>query len=220
MKPGDRLPQEKDLITEFNASKATIRETLKTLEIQGLVNIKTGPGGGAFLSNTSVSKTMSLLSAYFYSTPLTIRNIYQMRKIMEPEMAASLVGNLSNTDLERLHRTTTIYSSHNETPEAEYQQRLDEFQFHEVMAELCSNPILSFNCLFLIKLLKELTICKEIYDQPNPDLFETGKYYQMALYDALRKENEQEVRSILSQHMNVAEGILLEREAKIVRGFL
>lgn len=190
LKPGDRLPQEKDLIDEFCASKATIRESLKTLEIQGLVTTKTGPGGGAFVTQTSVEKTMSLLSTYFYSNPLSISDIYQIRKILEPEMGASLVGGLSTAELERLRQTTTIYSSHTETAEDEFQQRLDEFSFHEVMADLCPNPLLSFNCLFMISLLKNLTICKQIYDHPNPELFEAGKYYQMALYEALKKETK------------------------------
>ena len=217
--PGDRLPQEHDLVAEFSASKATIRESLKALEIQGLIATKTGPGGGAFVTNTSAEKAMSLLSAYFYGNPPSIKDIYFNRKLLEPELGASLVGRLSADDLERLRHTTTIYSSFAETPEAEHQQRLDEFLFHEVMAELCPNPLLSFQCLFMIKLLKELTICKEIYDKPNSDLFETGKFYQMALYEALKKENECDVRQILLEHMAVAEQILLKRQAEIERRF-
>lgn len=219
LKPGDRLPQEHELIAEFNASKATIRESLKALETQGIVSTKTGPGGGAFVTKASAEKAMSLLSAYFYGNPPCIEDIYFNRKLLEPELGASLVGRLSSEDLDRLRMTTTIYSSFAETPEAEHQQRLDEFSFHEVMAELCPNPLLSFQCLFMIKLLKELTICKQIYDEPNPDLFETGKFYQMALYEALKKENEADVRRILKEHMIVAEKILLQREAEIERRF-
>ena len=42
--PGDRLPQEPDLIKTFGVSKGTIREALKILETQGLVQTRTGPG--------------------------------------------------------------------------------------------------------------------------------------------------------------------------------
>ncbi len=47
--PGDRLPQEKELIERYSASKSTVREALKSLEVQGLIKTKTGPGGGRLL---------------------------------------------------------------------------------------------------------------------------------------------------------------------------
>lgn len=40
--PGDRLPQEKDLIERYSASKSTVREALKSLEVQGLIKRKRG----------------------------------------------------------------------------------------------------------------------------------------------------------------------------------
>ncbi len=40
--PGDRLPQEKELIEHYNASKSTVREALKSLEVQGLIKTKLG----------------------------------------------------------------------------------------------------------------------------------------------------------------------------------
>ncbi|HBH63654.1 MAG TPA: FadR family transcriptional regulator, partial [Erwinia persicina] len=49
--PGDRLPQEKDLMTRFSAGKSTVREALKALEAQGLIRTRTGPGGGAFIDS-------------------------------------------------------------------------------------------------------------------------------------------------------------------------
>ena len=47
--PGDRLPNEKELIELFGYSKSTVREALKALEVRGLIAIRTGPGGGAYL---------------------------------------------------------------------------------------------------------------------------------------------------------------------------
>ncbi len=37
LKPGDRLPQEKELIDQFKAAKGTVREAMKALETQGLI---------------------------------------------------------------------------------------------------------------------------------------------------------------------------------------
>ena len=51
MLPGDRLPQEPTLIERFQVSKGTVREALKILETQGIIRTRTGPGGGAFITD-------------------------------------------------------------------------------------------------------------------------------------------------------------------------
>jgi len=220
IRPGDRLPQERALIEDFGMSKGSVREALKALETQGLIATRTGPGGGAFVADVPPDRAMSLLSNYFFFQSPSIQDIYALRVQLEPEMAASLIGRLDEPDLERLERTTTIYSSPIESPEREHQQRLDEFAFHEVLADLCPNPLLSFFCRFLISLLKNLAICHKIYDQPSPELFDTGRFYQMAVYDALRRGDADEVRRVMRRHMLAAEEIMVQREAQLGEGFL
>lgn len=220
LRPGDRLPQERSLIEQFGMSKGSVREALKSLETQGLITTRTGPGGGAFVADVPPDRAMSLLSNYFFFKPPSIRDIYALRVQLEPELAASLIGHLSDEDLVRLRRTTTIYSSPLESPENEHRQRLDEFAFHEVLADLCPNPLLSFFCRFLSSLLKNLAICHKIYDEPHPELFDTGRYYQMAVYDALRRGDEDEVRRVMREHMLAAEHIMVQREASLTADFL
>ncbi len=215
LKQGHHLPQEKELIEHFGSAKSTVREAIKVLEAQGLVTIRTGPGGGAFLTEMPRDKAMSLLSNYFYFNKLSIKDIYQLRIELEPEMAASLCGNLSSDDFQRLKTAITIYSSPIATQEQEYQQRLNELVFHEVLAELCTNPLLSFVCSFLLNLLKNLDFCHVIYQRPNQELFETGRYYQMALYDALEMENREKVRELMREHMLAAEKIMIAREREL-----
>jgi len=220
LRPGDRLPQERALIAEFGMSKGTVREGLKALETQGLITTRTGPRGGAFVADVPPDRAMSLLSNYFFFKNPSISDIYELRESLEPEMAASLIGSLSHEDFERLQRTMTIYSSPIESPENEHQQRLAEFAFHEVLADLCPNPLLSFFCRFLISLLKNLAICRKIYDEPNPELFDTGRYYQMAVYEALKRGDADEARRVMRRHMQAAAQIMRQREAHLSEDFL
>jgi DNA-binding FadR family transcriptional regulator len=213
--PGHHLPQEKDLIEYFSSAKSTVREAIKVLEAQGLVTTRTGPGGGAFVTEIPQEKALSLLANYFYFKDLSIKDIYQLRRQLEPEMAASLCGNLDAHDLERLKAAITIYSSPIATQEEEYQQRLNELVFHEVLADLSPNALLSFVCRFLLHLLKNLNFCHEIYQKPNPELFDTGRYYQMALYDALVMKDREKVQHLMREHMLAAEKIMLEREREL-----
>ena len=50
LKPGDRLPPEKDLAENFGVSKASLREAFRALEALGMLEIRQGMAGGAFVS--------------------------------------------------------------------------------------------------------------------------------------------------------------------------
>ena len=73
--PGERLFDEKDFLKTYKVSKGTMREALKSLEVQGLVNIRTGPGGGASVSRVSSEKTNELLWNYFFHRNVSLEDI-------------------------------------------------------------------------------------------------------------------------------------------------
>ncbi len=71
-----------------------------------------------------------------------------------------------------------------------------------------------------MRLLKDLTVCKRIYEQPNPELRERGLSYQEQLIEALRARDADEARAIMQAHMRAAQRIMLAQEAQIARAFL
>lgn len=220
LRPGDRLPAERELMAIFEASKGSVREALSALRSQGLIRTRTGPGGGVFLTEIGPERTMSLLSNYFLFRTPTITDIYAVRCELEPELAASLAGRLSPEDFARLERTMRIYDAPPETAEEEYVQRMAELDFHSVLAALCPNPVLGLLCGFLQKLLREMSVCRRIYDAPHPELRDTALHYQIPLMRALRSGDAEEARRIMAEHMLTARDYMVNMEASIASGFL
>jgi len=220
LKPGDRLPQERDLIEMFKASKSTVREALGALQTQGLVKTRTGPGGGAYIAALDGNRAMELLGNYFFFAQPSIADIYELRKQLEPEMAASLIGRLGEADFQRLNATIRLYDHPPASLGEEYRQRLAELDFHSVLAELCPNPVLGFFCGFLQSLLRSLAICRRIYGTPNPELRESGLNYQVRLLGALKRGDEAEVRRIMYDHMCAAQSYMEACEAEMSNRFL
>jgi DNA-binding FadR family transcriptional regulator len=220
LKPGDRLPGERELIESFQASKGTIREALRALETQGLVLSRTGPGGGTFVGTLSESRAMELLGNYFFFRNPTIGDIYALRRILEPELAASIIGRLEDADFKRLELTMQLYLEPPQDLEEEPHQRHAELDFHAILVDYCPNPVLGFMCRFLQSLLRELTVCKRIYEEPIPDLRETGHSYQVRLLRALRREDAEAAREIMFEHMCTAQRYMEEREAVLLSKFL
>src|SRR6266702_3455550 len=61
--PGERLPVEAELMRRYRVSRAPLREALRLLESQGLITIRSGPGGGASvarLQSESFGRTVAL----------------------------------------------------------------------------------------------------------------------------------------------------------------
>src|SRR5215468_6178045 len=89
--PGDKLPKENELQTLFGVSKGTAREALKSLEVQGLVKVSTGPAGGATIGEVPLERTLQLLQNYLFFRELSVTQIYAVRRLLEPELAAGAV---------------------------------------------------------------------------------------------------------------------------------
>ncbi|WP_340116814.1 FCD domain-containing protein [Pelagibius sp. 7325] len=220
LKPGDRLPGERELIARFQASKGTIRESLRVLETQGLVRSRTGPGGGTFVEALSESRAMELLGNYFFFQNPTIGDIYALRRILEPALAASVAGRLQEADFKRLEQTMQIYVDPPCDLEEERRQRHAELDFHSILVDYCPNPVLAFMCRFLQSLLRDLTLCKRIYEEPNPDLRESGLSYQVRLLRALRRADAETARQVMFEHMCTAQRYMEDREAVLQAKFL
>ncbi len=220
LRVGDRLPGERELMALFGASKGSVRESLSALRSQGLIRTRTGPGGGIFLAEIDARRARALLSSYFLFRTPTIADIYDVRCELEPELAASLAGRLTPEDFARLERTLRIYDAPPGSAAEEYEQRLAELDFHTVLAELCPNPVLGFYCSFLQKLLRELSVCRRIYDAPHPGLRDTALAYQIPLMRALKAGDRDAARGIMAEHMDAARRYMVRMEATLAPGLL
>lgn len=209
LKPGDRIPGEWMQEAEARASKGTMREAFKALETQGLITTRTGPGGGTFVTALSSDQAMRLLSNLFLFHQPTIAQIYALRKLIEPELAASLAGRLDAADYAELQATIRLYENEPETAEEEFRQRIAELDFNSVLASCAGNQLMGFICVFLHSLLRDMTVCRRIYAKPNPKLRETALNHQVRLLRALKRGDVEAARAIMHDHMLEAERYML-----------
>jgi DNA-binding FadR family transcriptional regulator len=86
-----------------------------------------------------------------------------------------------------------------------------ELDFHEELARVCENRLLGFLCRFLVSLLRDMAVCRDIYKQHNPELRETGLHYQVALLRAIKAGDAERAGRLMREHMVAAEAYMLER---------
>ncbi len=219
-RPGDRLPSEAELIDRFAMSKGTIREAIRILEAQGLVKSRTGPGGGVFVHQVSEERATALLGNYFYFEHLTIDDVYQIRKALEPELAASLAGRLSDAQLRALEEVMTCYDAPARSAAEERDQHIASLRFHALLAEMSENPLMRFLIRFTANMLADITVSRKLYTQPNQELWASGLDYQQRLIAALRSGDSAAARSILAEHMHNAHRLMHLQETVLTQRFL
>src|SRR5215470_10814191 len=105
--PGDKLPKEEELQALFGVSKGTTREALKSLEVQGLVTMTTGPAGGATIGEVPLERTFQLVQNYLFFRDLDVAQIYAVRRVLEPELAAGAVPHLTEEHFAALEQSFT-----------------------------------------------------------------------------------------------------------------
>ena len=105
LKPGDRLPSERELAEQLQVSRSSLREAMRTLELQGLVVSR--PGAGTFVSNDTNGSVADALTAYLADGKDALKDVFEMRHILEPQMAALAAGRATPEDLQRLEQMLT-----------------------------------------------------------------------------------------------------------------
>nr|WP_300314465.1 FadR/GntR family transcriptional regulator [Halomonas sp.] len=221
LSPGDRLPSETELMETLGASKGTIRESTRVLEAQGLVETRTGPGGGVFVREMSETRAISLLSHYLYFKDLSIHDIYQIRLALEPELAASLAGQVDAEDLTRLRASLHSYAEPAQNLDAERQQHIDSLAFHEELAQLSGgNPLLVFIIRFTAQILADLTVYRRLYEPGDHHLGPAGCQYHAQVLDAIEDGDADRARRLMHEHLLDAQAVMNDNEVQVKRGFL
>jgi len=220
LKQGDRLPNEAEMIAIFGVSKGTVREALRILEAEGLISTRTGPGGGSFVNKVTVEHAKSLLANYFYFEQLSLSDFYQLRKILEPELAANLAGKLTEEQLNELDALTASLPEPATSAQEEKEQHIASLRFHQRLAEFAENRLLGFVIAFMARSLTDLTVYRRLYDPPNHELAMKGQEHQQRLVGALRQGDADAAREIMASHMTVAEELMAVQEAELERRFI
>ncbi len=219
-KPGDRLPQERDLIAIFGVSKGTVRESLKSLEVQGLIKLQTGPNGGAYISSVSYEVTAELLANYFFFSEIGAKEIYSLRKLIEPELAQAALYHLTAEQVSRLEQTVLLCEEKPTDQEHVRKQRLAELEFHNILADACPNVMLSFMCKFINHFLAEMVTFKGLYVGHQDHIRSENLDAHRRILISIQKGDAQGIRKAMTEHMVDCECHVIEMEGVVTSRFL
>ena len=140
--PGDQLPSELKLKEMFATSRGTVREALRTLEQKGLVEIKTGVGGGPVVKEVNIQKISEDLDLLVQYQKVTREHLVEFREGVEGIVAGLAAERATRSDIVRLRGLLSQAKAflNADEPDAEAFIRID-MEVHIALAEIAGNPV-------------------------------------------------------------------------------
>ena len=159
-KTGEKLPSERKLAEEFEVSRVAVREALRALGNSGFVSTRQGSAGGAFVTELTFEQLTNTYLDLFLANKISVPELYEVRLLVEPEVARSAAQNVSPRYADRLGAAL-------DAEELPFVTLLDDVDrktaVHFILAEMCGNRFFEG----LVRSMMRLT--KQVVEAISPD---------------------------------------------------
>ncbi|MHA3683444.1 FadR/GntR family transcriptional regulator [Leucobacter sp. HY1908] len=189
LKPGDKIPPERELAEHLKVSRASIRDALRELENRGFIDRKPGRGTIVLQQGDRAQIDNDMLDAIATLRP-ELHDIMELRAIVEPPIARITAGRATSRDLAQLREL--VEAMEGDITNERYAE-LDR-AFHQAIAQYAHNPLLAF-------------INEQIAQQIEPS--RAGRYQTKA-----RRSASSAAHRRIYEAIAAGDGALAEQEAR------
>lgn len=202
LKPGDKLPAERDLAEMFNAGRTAVRESLRVLEHSGLITVKLGSEGGSFVKEVDSSAVSKSFIDVIRRREVTVENFIEVRIGVEKLAIGSAMVRITPEELVLLEKCMGDAEALLE--EAVQRDGLPDLnswvatngEFHVILARATRNP------LFEMIVESFLTVMGTFLEDPPivPENFYGHTQQHREIYEAVKNKDLRLAERLLETH--------------------
>lgn len=195
LKPGDRIPSERELVSRLQVSRSTVREALRALELLGIITTRRGQG--TFLQPYQSHRLVELLAFYILRDETARDNLLEMRMLLETggiRLAALRAQEEDLVGLEGIWSRMEKKVKEGEVPVEE------DYEFHRRMMRASHNHLLLrvwYPVIQYGQTMRETSLNR--IGRPQQALREHRE-----ILDAIRNRNPREAERRLEAHLSAA----------------
>jgi GntR family transcriptional repressor for pyruvate dehydrogenase complex len=193
--PGDQLPAERDLTTQLGVSRVSVRDALRMLEAQGLIEVRVGARGGAFVTAPAPHLVGEGIADMFMLAAVDPADVTEARMVIEVAMLDLACARATTDDLEELRAICDLADA--VVAAGRYDPQLSA-AFHTRLAQCTHN--------------RAIALCAESFERPlvaslrtaqiaDGDHGRTGALEHRALVDALAARDATAARATMRAHL-------------------
>lgn len=194
MLPGEKLPAEREMALRYHTSRVSVREAYRSLEELGLLTIRRGADGGAFIADIDHTPVIRSLSLMLRLGKTTHSEITEARLLIEPPIARLAARHARPEDIKRLRHVL-------EQKESALRRRGDyrrcDMKFHRTIAECAGNLPLKL----LMHSLADLTV--EVFSavELSTDMQHKVCDAHRQILDAIANHDEETAHDLMLHHV-------------------
>lgn len=203
LRPGDRLPAERKLAESFGVSRTTVREGIKIMAESGLLESR--QGSGTFVSEPELGSREGSLIQAVLSGNFDLQDVFEVRKMLEPEIAALAARNGSPDAKTRLE---AILMEQEKAIRSGGSGAGFDQQFHQALAEASGNPVLRE----MVTALQEGFARSREDGVQSPQRQEASLAAHRAIVEAVRNGHAMQAERAMREHLEDVERIVFHNQ--------
>jgi DNA-binding FadR family transcriptional regulator len=194
LEPGTLLPTEQELVEEFGVGKSAVREAVRIVATKGLVEVIQGSG-----TRVAPQRKWNLIDpalvAMVSGSVLSMGHLMEVRRTLEPDIAARAAERRTPSDLDRLAEIVrqTVADGDDTSSIVAH-----DLAFHETLAEATENPLYSI----LMSSTSELQLAFRQGVVRSRRGREQGLQYHQSILDAVRSSDSKLARRLMVDHVD------------------
>ncbi|MEO3868704.1 FCD domain-containing protein [Nonomuraea sp. B12E4] len=192
IEPGVKLPSERELASQFGASRGVVREVLRRLEAQHLIHV--APGRGSFVSEQSFVQARGYDALYRAGRP-TVRQLIEARIPLEVEIVGLAAGRAGAAELAAIRAADDAMAR---ATDVVGKARAD-LDFHDAIAAASGNPVLRIMLSSISGMMFEMML----RSHSDPSIAEPGVPHHPEILRALEARDAVLARRCMSEHLTL-----------------
>ena len=137
LRPGDRLPPERELVEIFSISRPSLREAMRALSTLGIVESR--HGGGTFVTALDARTLLAPLDIFLQLSQVNIEDTFESRRIVEIEIVRKAATQAKRADIADLKEMIAAHAKIQKDPVG---FRILDSRFHEKLSAIAGNAVL------------------------------------------------------------------------------
>lgn len=141
LRPGDRLPAERDLAVQFGTSRAAVREAMHNLELTGVVELRKGVKGGAFVRQGDPAMVKRSIADMVDLGRIPLENLTESRVVILDAMVRMACARGADGDFDALERSIAMTEELTQRRRWE-ERRLQLLEFYRILGRATGNEMM------------------------------------------------------------------------------
>ena len=191
LRPGCKIPPERELARMFGVSRSSLRQALKFLDLIGVLVQKVGHG--SYLTTRASTILDEPLDFLICLEGIDLDELVEARLIVEPELAARAAERATSEDLRAIEQTLDLMSAHESEPLVVVEQDL---AFHRAIHQAARNRICESIFVFVHRFIgASISLANQLVDVRH-----TLRFHKR-IFKAIHDRNPDGARQAMAEHL-------------------